>query len=79
LEQQSREIEQLKRAQMEANRAARELRGGDGRHDLVASTPAIGSGGRRAVSDDRTCPMYRKSFPEPISQQEYERHVQSHF
>ncbi len=78
LEQQSREIEQLKRAQMEANRAARELRGGDGRHDLVASTPVISNGGRRAVVDDRTCPMCQKSFPE-LSQQEYERHVQSHF
>ena len=66
LEQQSREIE--------ANR----LRGGGERHDLVASTPAMNSGSR-SVIDDRTCPMCRKRFPEPISQQEYERHVQSHF
>ena len=66
LEQQSREIE--------ANR----VRAGGERHDLVASTPATNSG-RRSAIDDRTCPMCQKRFPEPISQQEYERHVQSHF
>ena len=66
LEQQSREIE--------ANR----VRAGGERHDLVASTPAMNSGSR-SVIDDRICPMCQKRFPEPISQQEYERHVQSHF
>ena len=70
---QSRQLEQQSR-EIEANR----VRAGGERHDLVASTPAMNSGSR-SVIDDRICPMCQKRFPEPISQQEYERHVQSHF
>ena len=93
IEQQGRETKQLKQdlthaknniaELVEANRIAK-LRSGGDRPDAAANIPAV-NGGRTlntapAVNNDRTCPMCQKQFPEPTcSQEEYVRHVQSHF
>ena len=45
----------------------------------LAMAQRAGGGHPGLAASDRTCPMCQKQFPESISQQEYERHVQSHF
>ena len=93
MEQQGRETEQLKHdlthaknniaELVEATRTAK-LRAGGDRPDAAANIPVVNSGRTLntapAVNNDRTCPMCQKQFPkQTCTQEEYERHVQSHF